>query len=524
MSRRTQQFPEALVLRWDSQTLRVLCPYCLYSHGHGFSQPQKEDNIDQAQPGWKLRMAGKRRRSDCQDSETAGEYLFVFPQTSNLHGSGYGWEVDRESCKFITVNHQGAVTVPINDCRDGRTLLPQYQEQHQITFALEETEGDVGELDVSIGALSLGSGAGEQRPKRTPAKSYDDILEVLYSSPAFRRTMYFSHCTLREIQELELLYRRYPDDRLVGCVDNEGNTGALLAATEENGQKTLRWLQDRGDSIHQTNHYGRSPLMEAALWGRFETVQYLIRKGADHTAHDGNGMQAADLVAETQRNTNERAQRSNAVYREPPNAGKQRKQIKALLERLTSPVRERENIGRALQQRRAFFGRKSNGDLEIYRPQQLLELPLGSYGLQKAFATLDRGSNYPYVNAMSGYSHTGWPNVLDNQEWTDKAEGLRALVGLSKNRSAASHVEPQLLAYLLHRHSLHQMCEDEEDYRALASAMPEYSLQPIITVSKPDLCVNCLELFERFKKRFPGSDVIFHCVGDSVAAPLRERA
>lgn len=147
--------------------------------------------------------------------------------------------------------------------------------------------------------------------------------------------------------------------------------------------------------------------MEAALWGRFEIVQYLIQKGADHTARDGNGMQAVYLAAETQRNTNERAQRSNAVYREPPNAGKQRKQIKALLERLTSPVRERENIGRALQQRRTFFGRKSNGDLEIYRPQQLLELPLESYGLQKAFATLNRGSNYSYVNAMSGYSHTG---------------------------------------------------------------------------------------------------------------------
>ena len=97
-------------------------------------------------------------------------------------------------------------------------------------------------------------------------------------------------------------------------------------------------------------------------------------------------MQAADLAAETQRNTNERAQRSDAVYREPL-ADKQRKQIKALLERITSPVPERENIGRALQQRRAFFGRKSNGDLEIYRPQQLLELPPGSYGLQKAIAT-----------------------------------------------------------------------------------------------------------------------------------------
>lgn len=152
--------------------------------------------------------------------------------------------------------------------------------------------------------------------------------------------------------------------------------------------------------------------MEAALWGRFETAQYLSQQSIDLGARDSNGMQAVDLAADTQRNTEERTERSRKHYRESPGAGREREQIQALLKRLTSSVVERAETEIA-PKRRAFFDRKHNGKLEVYRPQ-LLELPTGPRGLQsqKAFATLDRGPNYPYVNAMSGYSHTGWPNVL----------------------------------------------------------------------------------------------------------------
>ncbi|KAK4972499.1 hypothetical protein LTR28_012586, partial [Elasticomyces elasticus] len=152
-----------------------------------------------------------------------------------------------------------------------------------------------------------------------------------------------------------------------------------------------------------------------------------------------------------------------------------REQIAALLKRLTSSAPERAASAIALQ-RRAFFGRKPDGKVEVYRPQILLEPPTGPYGRQKAFVTLDRGSNYPYVNAMSGHSHPGWANVLGNEIWTDKAETLRTLLDLPKDKPAASHVEPQLLAYLLDRHSLY-MSEDAEDHQELASVMPTYTLQ-----------------------------------------------
>lgn len=511
MSCSDQRLPKALVLRWNGRTLRARCPYCLDSHGHGFLGPLAEENIDQAQLGRKLRVLRKRRRSDCADVQIGGEYLLAFPQTSDTPASDYGWEVDGETCGFITVNHEGTVPVPISDYWDGRTLLPHYTERHQIASTFEEADDDTDDLVADTGALKLENRAEEQPPKLTQLKTDDEIWEELYVDPDFRRDMYFRHCIYKEVQQLESLYRQYPDDGFIGCVDEEGNTGVLLAATEENGLRTLRWLYARGDPIDRANHYGRTPLMEAALWGRLKTVQYLTHQNICLGARDGNGMQAADLAADTQHNTKERVQRSGKVYREPPDAGRQREQIQALLERLTSSGPERANTAIA-PPRRAFFGRKSDGKLEIYRPQVLLEPPTGPYGRQKAFSTLDRGSNYPYVNAMSGYSHTGWTNVLDNGMWTDKADDLRALLGLPKDKLAASHVEPQLLAYLLQRHSL-------QDRQELASAMPTYILQPIITVSKPDLCDQCLDLFQRFKDRFPGFGVVFHCVGDSIAAP-----
>ena len=488
-----------------------------------FSGSLAEDSVDHTQPGWKLRVLRNRRRSDCENAEIGGDYVFVFPGTSNSSASDYGWEVNREDCEFNTMNHDGTVTVPINDYQDGRTLLQEHREKRQNTSTIEPTKDDDDNLVAAINDLDLEDSAEDQRLAPPPNASDDEILEKLYVDPDFRRSMYISHCILREIRELEVLCHRYPDNHLIGSVDKEGNTGVLLAATEENGLRTLIWLQDRGDSICRANHYGRTPLMEAALWGRLETVQHLTQQGIDLEACDGNGMQAAGLAANTQRNTKERAQRSGQVYRERPDASKRRDQVKALLDRLTSP--EREHAGReVIMQRRAFFSRTPGGKLEIYRPHILLEPPTGQHGLQlqKAFVTLDRGPNYPYVNAMSGYTHHSWPNVLDNEVWTDKAEALRALFGLTKNKSAASHVEPQLLAYLLDRHTLLQW-PGEDRCRELTDAIPACTLRSIITVSKPDLCDKCIVFFECFKRRFPGFGVVFHCVGDSVAAPLLVR-
>lgn len=517
MSHHNHQLPKALVLRWNSKKVVVRCPYCLYSHGHGFCFSSKDDNVDTAPPGHEVHRPRNQRRSDCSDVRNGGQYLIVYPIIQDSVASNYGWEVNPETCELVTVDHQGIVQVPVEDYQDGRTLLPQHQKRSLIEHLPEDMESDTDDLAPAMDTLNLEDAAEEQEPKPLPDKTTEEVLGELYLDPNWRRQLYFSHAILKEIHGLEDLCRRYPDDKLTGSVDREGNTAVLFAATEEDGLQTLRWLQDNGDPIHHPNHYGRTPLMEAALWGRLDTVQYLCEQDINLKARDANGMQAVDLAADTQRNTKERTVRARAIYRESPKSDRQREQIQALLGRLTSPVPGPTKTG-IEPQRRTFFERTDDGKIEIYRPQVLLKPPSGPYGRQKAFATLDRGPGYPFVNAMSGYSHHGWPNVLDNTVWTGKAERMRALLGLPRDRPAASHVESQLLAYLLDRHSLH-MLEIEHDREELASAMPVHSLRPIITVSKCDLCDSCLDLVERFKDIFRGFGVTLHCVGDMAAIP-----
>ena len=523
MDRDTSRHPKALVLRWNSQTLRVRCPYCLYSHSHGYAGPLQNEIVDQTEQGWKLGLHGNRRRSDCTNVDQGGEYTFVFPQTKDPVSQGYGWEVNDESSGFVTVDSRGTVEVPMNDWHDGRTLLPQYQ-----TKTLDDDEAQMSFLADKTRRLSLEDGTDDKdpTPSSPPQKSQteDKSWDELFSDPAWRKIHYISCCCYKDIPSLESLFRQYPNDIFTGHVEDDGDYGALLAASEEKGLETVRWLHDRGDSITRANHYGRTPLMEAALWGRLETVQYLAQQKIDLEARDGNGMRALDLVADIERNKKERRVRCGKSFREAPDADERRRQIEGLLKRLTLPTSSHPAISTSTSrpQGSAFFNRKDDGTIEIYRPQVLLQPPSGRDGrlqTQKAFATLDRGPDYPPINAMSGYSHPGWPNVLDNDVWTNKAELLREILGLPEDKSAASHVEPQLLAYLLDRHYLRHPPNSTE-FRGLLDVMPTCSLRPVITVSKDTFCRSCWEMIGLFKEQFPELGVALHCVGDSAKAPL----
>lgn len=266
--------------------------------------------------------------------------------------------------------------------------------------------------------------------------------------------------------------------------------------------------------------------MKAVLWGHLETVQYLVEQNANLEARDGNEMRAIDLATDTNRNRKERRVRCGpnaSHYREAPHADRRRQQIRGLLDWRTPTASSPPNTWTSPRsQGQAFFKRNHDGTLEVYRPQEVLRPPPrqnGGLQTQKAWATLDRGPNYPPINAMSGYSHPDWPNVLDNNIWTEKAQLLRVSLGLPKDKQAASHVEPQLLAYLLDRHSLENV-DDFTEGRELLEVMPTYSLRPIITVSKPEFCDSCREMIGLFEGRFPELVVVLHCVGESAVGRL----
>lgn len=166
----------------------------------------------------------------------------------------------------------------------------------------------------------------------------------------------------------------------------------------------------------------------------------------------------------------------------------------------------------------------------LHTPQLPLLVPIGQR--QKAFAQLDRGPKYPSVNAMSGYSHPRWPNVLENGLWARRADDLRAYLKMPQNISYASHVEPQLLAYLLFHHDVAAFTELPEHIGSqnwsgslaeLRKGLKQLKRTPIVTVSKADFSVEWFTFFEKFRQRFPGLGVKFHFVGDEAGHQVQVR-
>ena len=93
----------------------------------------------------------------------------------------------------------------------------------------------------------------------------DDEWRDLMNDQSFRYGCYVSACCLKDMKQLEALFCKYPEDSFANAVDDEGNNGILLAATEDAGLDTVKWLEQKGVSIDQRKYYGRTALMEAAL-------------------------------------------------------------------------------------------------------------------------------------------------------------------------------------------------------------------------------------------------------------------
>ncbi|KAH0837419.1 hypothetical protein FOPE_05241 [Fonsecaea pedrosoi] len=121
---------------------------------------------------------------------------------------------------------------------------------------------------------------------------------------------------------------------------------------------------------------------------------------------------------------------------------------------------------------------------------------------------------------MSGYTFPGWRNVLDNNLWANRADELRKHLGLPSDIRAASHVEPQLLTYLVHHHTLVQYSEDEDfvpgDLQSFFDDLLPLAQVPVITVSKEYLCASCQTFYAAFRRIFATLNVRFRFVGENV--------
>ncbi|KAE9565893.1 hypothetical protein CGMCC3_g17932 [Colletotrichum fructicola] len=226
----------------------------------------------------------------------------------------------------------------------------------------------------------------------------------------------------------------------------------------------VRLLLQRGAKPNVLNAAGRSPLMEAALWGRLRNVELLLEYGADtetHCIRNGQRLRAVDFAMPLEENFAERKSLAGRVYREnTPERDRDRAAVVRLLRgRAESPPPDRELAGFAFHQ--------SPDNERSLVMIATFDIP----NKWKTVAVLYRGGRFPGVAAMSGWGHGEKLDIqVSGKDWTQEVYDLCERIGFSlrphdrdqgsRGKYHACHAEKQLVAYFISKHLLRENVED----------------------------------------------------------------
>lgn len=78
------------------------------------------------------------------------------------------------------------------------------------------------------------------------------------------------------------------------------NGSSLLVLATQNGHmSTVKYLLEQGADVNSSDHLGRMPFTEAALWYKAKIVHLLLQQGADRHRKDRNALRAYDFATES---------------------------------------------------------------------------------------------------------------------------------------------------------------------------------------------------------------------------------
>jgi hypothetical protein len=253
---------------------------------------------------------------------------------------------------------------------------------------------------------------------------------------------------------------------------------------------------------------GRTRLMEASLWCHARLVDVLVKAGADRSMRDLFGMTAADLADESERNDEER-HKQHIKYSEDPFIKKRhRRLIRCLLKHKQSAISTKTALVHDLID--AYFYKSVNANTISF------VIPTTGIGIatqQKTAAFLHRGSPFPVVAAVSGWSGPGYREFFDPEAgferldaayWMPRVLRLAKAIGFTFESHScdtwdapgsynAGHADPQLMCFFIERNYIFRDYDEgdnvQDDFLQIF-LLQERNHQAQVIVSKSP-CYSC---------------------------------
>jgi hypothetical protein len=441
----TNQFPcpKTHVLHWNAWNVYVKCPYCEEIHRHGVMLPG-------------------RRASHCYPS---GEYEFIFPIDESNELVGY--EIDKRRASFVNV---GLRTSQGDENSNS-------SEKDECKFA------DLFRSTMNISSIELMSGPDlnfykHSRELETITFPDGDTFEQ-------KRSLFaISKCIFGNLHAIsQYLSISAETELFLHGKDETGNTTLVMAAAEKSPEMVSLLLQHGADA-NAINNDGRSALMEAALWGRIESVKALLNVNANKHLRDHEGRCAMDSAQPVRKNEKERYRRSPyAAAESVPERDRDRRYIVILLGDSNTEKQHRYTGPLSESGRNKYSFRKSQFDMAITLYGPICRYPVPR--ITKTAAILDRGDQFARIPATSGWSADALPlNYKTGPHWIEQVYYIASIIGHKLQDASdpgwdqgksgqyfASHAEKKLIAYFIDRHIF--MPQDREPDQKLENSILE---------------------------------------------------
>ncbi|PKY03013.1 hypothetical protein P168DRAFT_311558 [Aspergillus campestris IBT 28561] len=421
-------FPEADVIWWNADSYYVRCPFCEAIHRHAVN--------------WKT---NKLRISHCEKMKA---YRCCFPINDKRE---VAYEIDKRRGRYtnICVLHDSDT----EDDDDVDHLAMEFARKAMVAVQREETYADIYEQSREVVTVDLGLELEPVEQKK--------ILEVISACVQGKTRAVQRY--LETSSEAPLFVR--------GRV-SAGQTTLILAAAEQSTEMVSLLIEHNAD-VNAVDNYGRSPLMEAALFGRVDNVKVLLDHGADKGARDDENRLAIDFARDHYKSRRERYSRAGGDF--TPYSSRRLAYSEDTFKRDIDRQEIVRLLGGENRKSKIVFGRPPTLSLSKsysfkrspMHDSLVLNGPIEEYRIPsrwKTVARLERGGKFPSVGAMSGWSHQSAESLrVDGRQWTDDVFHISEVVGhrLSSHdydqgtdgQYNASHAEKQLIAYFIDRHA-----------------------------------------------------------------------